>query len=282
MPWTLIMATPTRSHTPFAKPQRGVGLVELMIGMTIGMLTVAAAMGAVMVSRSLSGTVSEVSQLQQQAAYAFRVIGQQIRQSGGRVLKPAESATEFGEFDNNPALAAINPISGKDAPSTGEFTLSIAYQNSMDKSYPLSSGSPVARALVRNCLGENPGIAASPALMSQFRITNNQLMCAGADGASQSIISNVNDFHVTYLMQNNNGNEQTFQYIKNSQITNNNQWLQVYAIEVCLELSGREPIETAGSTYVRCDGSEADRGNRLRMVFKNIFYINNHSWKTSS
>jgi len=182
-----------------------------MVGMTIGMLTVAAAMGAIMVSRSLTGTVSEVSQLQQQASYAFRVIGQQIRQSGGRVLKAAESATEFGEFDNNPALLTVSPISGNDTPSNSEFSLSIAYQNSMDKSFPLSSGNPVERALIRNCLGENPGITAAPALVSQFRLTNNQLMCAGGDDIAQSFMSSVNDLQIRNLKKNNNNTHKTVQ-----------------------------------------------------------------------
>ena len=39
-----------------------------------------------MVSRGLAGSTSEAAQLQQQASYAFRVIGQQIRQAGSMEL----------------------------------------------------------------------------------------------------------------------------------------------------------------------------------------------------
>ena len=76
--------------------QRGVTLIELMVGITIGLLTVAVAMGALMVSRGISGTVSDASTIQQQAAYAMRVIGLQLRQAGSLRLNldPGTSATE--------------------------------------------------------------------------------------------------------------------------------------------------------------------------------------------
>ena len=62
--------------------QSGVTLIELMVGIAIGLMVVAVAMGALMVSRSVSGTVSDASDIQQQAAYAMRVIGAQVRQAG--------------------------------------------------------------------------------------------------------------------------------------------------------------------------------------------------------
>ena len=45
--------------------QRGVTLIELMVGIAIGLLTIAVAMGALMVSRGVSGTVSDASEIQQ-------------------------------------------------------------------------------------------------------------------------------------------------------------------------------------------------------------------------
>jgi len=70
------------------KTQLGVTLIEMMVGISIGLLVVAAAMGALMVSRSISGTVSDASAIQQQAGYAMRVIGNQLRQAGSLYLNP--------------------------------------------------------------------------------------------------------------------------------------------------------------------------------------------------
>ena len=53
-----------------------------MVGIAIGLLVVAVAMGALMVSRGISGTVSDASAIQQQGAYAMRTLGMQLRQGG--------------------------------------------------------------------------------------------------------------------------------------------------------------------------------------------------------
>ena len=76
-------------HLPCA--QRGISLVELMVGMAIGLMTVAVALGALMGSHQFSRSVSEVTHMQQQAAYAFRAISQQIRPAGGLELNLAYS-----------------------------------------------------------------------------------------------------------------------------------------------------------------------------------------------
>mgnify|MGYP002145104645 CR=1 FL=1 len=68
--------------------QSGVTLIELMVGLAIGLLVVAVAMGALMVSRGISGTVSDASGIQQQGAYILRVVSQQLRQTGSLYLNP--------------------------------------------------------------------------------------------------------------------------------------------------------------------------------------------------
>ena len=65
-----------------AKPrQRGLSLVELLVGLFLGLLIIGVAMGALMASRAVSATISDASQLQQQASHLFRVMGRQIRQA---------------------------------------------------------------------------------------------------------------------------------------------------------------------------------------------------------
>ena len=75
-----------RLNSQAAHGQRGLSLLELMVGIAIGLLVVAVAMSALMVSRGVSGTVSDASTIQQQAAYAMRSIGMQLRQSGSLFL----------------------------------------------------------------------------------------------------------------------------------------------------------------------------------------------------
>ena len=94
-----------RAHN---KLQHGVTLIELLVGIVIGLLTVAVAMGALMVSRGVTGSVSDSSMLQQQASYAFRVIGQQLRQAGSLRLNLASQKSEGAVIDMSDRLCCIN------------------------------------------------------------------------------------------------------------------------------------------------------------------------------
>ena len=89
-----------------------------MVGIAIGLLVVAVAMGALMASRGISGTVSEATSMQQQAAYAFRVIGQQIRQAGSLELNLNPSIALVPASGANPAMSPV----AFDAPDPVSYT----------------------------------------------------------------------------------------------------------------------------------------------------------------
>ena len=275
---------------PLRTSQRGATLLELMVGITIGLLTVAVALGALMVSRGVSGTVSEASQLQQQASYAFRVIGQQLRQAGSRQLDPETAPDVHAKFyepiKNVPVdFSGVTPVSGKDNPGTGEYALEINYQNIREFTVLEPTDGEYQ---IRNCLqkkAEDSAKNPDPMIVSKFKhnATDATLVCAGGSGAAQPIIQNVKDFTIQYLTQASDGDASaapTYQYVNAT--TAGASWLKVYAVQVCLELEGAETIDTAGAKYKKCDGTEVDRGNKLRMVFRNTYHIRNHAWPTSS
>ena len=280
--------------------QRGVTLIELMVGITIGLLTVAVAMGALMVSRGISGTVSDASTIQQQAAYAMRVIGLQLRQAGSLRLNldPGTSATESNYLIPAAFEAAIaasgsdpgfNPatqsITGKHNPGDSEYALSVGYRNYTEPVFISASEA----SLHRNCLGES----GTPSLIqSQFQLytpasdpARRELRCAGpASTAStptgpQAIINNVANFQVRYLLQDNAvPGASTIKSVDASGVTN---WAQVQAVEVCLVLYGNESIDMpAGSTYTDCDGAAVymttltgSRTKRMHIAFRNTFQL---------
>ena len=281
--------------------QRGVTLIELMVGITIGLLTVAVAMGALMVSRGISGTVSDASTIQQQAAYAMRVIGLQLRQAGSLRLNldPGTSATESNYLIPAAFEAAIaasgsdpgfNPatqsITGKHNPGDSEYALSVGYRNYTEPVFISTSDA----SLHRNCLGQNNNKAL---ILSAFQLyapasdpARRELRCAGPektthdpDDEPQAIINNVANFQVRYLLQNNTvpGNS-TIKSVDASSVTN---WAQVQAVQVCLVLYGNESIDMpAGSTYTDCDGTAVNmttltgtRNKRLHIAFRNTFQL---------
>lgn len=271
------------SIAPDLSKQAGVTLIELMVGITIGLLTIAVATGALMVSRGVSGTVSDASQIQQQASYAFRVIGQQLRQAASIQLHLAVQKAPGTPIEASDVVAftpdsSIKPIDGKDSPTTGEYKLKVEYQNYAEPSF--TSASDVS--LFRDCLGNQPS---STKIVSQFVLENDELRCAGADNTRQSILRNVAEFQVRYLVQTGGATGlPTIQYVDAAGVGAD--WTRVFGVEVCLVLFGDEPISLPdGATYNGCDPAAgpinmsntgtlaANRKNRLHMPFRNVYQL---------
>ncbi len=262
--------------------ERGATLIELLVGLTIGLLTISVGLGAIMVSRGVTTTVNDTTTLQQQASYAFRVIGQQLRQAGGRPLNTAADPRDAATFVQPTAvtLSGLPPIAGLDAPTASQFIISMRYVNASESIYPSPpSSTPIEGYLIRDCLGSNSGIASAPIVLNELRKNGTDLECSNSTGNVQPIISNLVDLRIRYLQQKLNlaDKQPQFRYASAANLGPTD-WPEVYGIEVCLELEGEQVIDTVGASYTKCDGTTATRGNKLRMVFKNIFHIRNHAW----
>ena len=272
------LKTVTRSP----RSQRGVTLIELLVGLVIGLLVVAAAMGTMMVSRGISGTVSDASNIQQQAAYAMRTIGLQLRQAGslrldlnpaGATEDIASAAVDFeiqsGDFDYSK-----NIISGIDEPTGAEFKLTTGYRNYKEALHIEADDASQAR----DCLGQQP----SETLIENnfvLKTATNELYCGGFQTPAQPIAEKVANFQVRYLVQESPAGDPQIKYATASTVGKN--WGRVQAVEVCLVLYGNESIDLpAGSSYTDCDGSKVDmtkltgeRARRMHLAFRNVFQL---------
>ncbi|MFT3719463.1 prepilin-type N-terminal cleavage/methylation domain-containing protein [Pseudorhodoferax sp.] len=265
-----------RRAVPPPSAQKGATLVELMVGLAIGLMVVAVALGALLVSRGVSGTVGDASQLQQQAAHALRVIGTQVRQAGSVRLnlafgKPGEGSEQGVEALDSVAFETsfdrTQDTLGRDA----SHPLRVGYQNYKEQLH----GQEQAQSLLRDCLGRQPS---DLAIQSSFRLNrpsgavSGELECAGADGRTEAVIGNVADFQVRYLLQglDASGNA-VVRRVDAAGV--NGEWPSVVAVDVCLELVGDEPLDTASATYRDCNDAETGMGNRLRLVFRNTFQL---------
>ena len=86
------------------KFQAGLTLIELMIGLAVGLLVVAVATVSLLGSRSVTGAVSDISGIQQQAAYVMRTFGTQLRQAGSLYLDLGLDADGKGEITSATAF----------------------------------------------------------------------------------------------------------------------------------------------------------------------------------
>ncbi|MBS0476227.1 MAG: PilW family protein [Proteobacteria bacterium] len=269
--------------------QRGVTLLELMVGIAVGLLVVAVAMGALMVSRGISGTVSDASQIQQQAAYAMRVIGTQMRQAGSlRVNLNYDAAVVAEPYQAKVAIETDAPAVGSGNAFTPSTTpsiqgtvasMTVGYRRYTEQLYNKAS----EESQSRNCVGAPKDTSADQLVESLFTFNSskNDLRCGGNGATSQPIVNNVANFQVRYLLQDNSsGGDSKISNVAASSLANTD-WPRVQGVEVCLVLYGSEPIDLpSGSNYTDCDGSTqdmstqtGDRARRMHMVFRNVYQL---------
>ena len=116
--------------------------------------------------------------------------------------------------------------------------------------------------------------------------TRRELRCNG-NGNVQPIVSNVANFQVRYLLQDNTTTPgiSTIKSVDASGVSN---WAQVQAVEVCLVLYGNEAMDIPGptsdnpkqGTYVDCDGTAISmnaltgvRNKRMHIAFRNTYQL---------
>ena len=243
-----------RSH------QRGVALIELLVGLTIGLLVIAAALGTLLLSRGASTSVSDISQLQQQGSYALRVIGIQFRQAGSVELIHTSNlysfSNEFVGFSGGPTVVA-----GGDGTDGGSDQVSVSNQPST-----------VLATQRRDCLGTE--VMTGARIDSTFYVQEGQLYCKGMAKQAQPIIGNVADFQVTYRIKTDAGT----QAMTAAAVNEAKLWASVSSIEVCLDLKGNESGNPeVGATYQTCqlqaDGTpkRVSRAGRIHLVYRNVF-----------
>ena len=277
--------------------QSGVTLIELMVGLAIGLLVVAVAMGALMVSRGISGTVSDASGIQQQGAYILRVVSQQLRQTGSLylnpdpvggastdVLSPVAFEIKADAVGSGNSFVQEESISGADTTVTAAFR---RYQDNVFLAENATSTTIGTDFLARNCVGA-PGNSSTDQRVESiftFDSTKNELQCGGNGTAAQPIAQNVAQFQVTYMVQTTDaaGNT-TMQYVKGSDMpaaATDPKWRRVQGVQVCLVLYGSEPVDMpAVSSYTDCAGTSVnmttltgERKNRMHLLFRNTYQL---------
>lgn len=277
------MTYQTSKNYPAPQNQRGLSLIELLVGIAISLLIIAVALGAIVASRSITGSVDDSGQLQQQASHIFRVMGKQLRQAGSLKLSLSTQGNEDDADINDPvafeiATADFNPktdtISGIENPKDNQFKLTTAYSNYSELIYSSNN----KESLQRDCLGEN---GTDTVIRNHFTLRDSNLVCAGVNNAPQPIANNVAEFEVLYLIQSSAaaGSPQ-LQYITANSVGTGH-WHNVYAVEVCIVLYGNEIINLPkDSNYTNCQGQNVDmstltgnRARRMHKVFRNVFQL---------
>lgn len=238
-------------------------LVELMIGLAIAAIAIAAAIASLLIVRDATGAVSDMSQLQQQAAHALRVLGLQIRPAGSLALQASDAAGTqnvplFQFVAMSPALEedGITIVHGEDG-SNGNDSLRLA-----------QLAPPLLPSQHHDCLGQK--VAAGQRMEASFQVDGKgSLKCKSSSGQNQPLVAGVAAFKLRYRVRHG------FQIrsLRAAEVEQARLWSAVIALEVCLDLRGDERAAAYEGRYTDCAGQSAASGGRLHLVTRQLFRL---------
>ncbi|MGV3498943.1 MAG: hypothetical protein ACO1OR_08970 [Hydrogenophaga sp.] len=253
------------THPRFlAARHAGGALIELMVGLTIGLMVALAAMVSVSHTRQASRTLDADVALHQDAATVWRVLGLHLRQAGARRLQTTAGSTDVAfnaGFKTTTASGAAGPLDGDASSIT-----------------TVSDGD--AQAHSASCLGTDGEL---DRIESKFSVVDGELRCEGhnrvrttdlkkyPDGiksadATGALIAGVQALRLRYVQQ----VGADLQYLDTP--TN---WSAVVAVEACLHLAS-EPSGEIDAPLTDCAGQEVTPGDeRLHKVFRRVFQLRN-------
>lgn len=261
--------------------QRGFSMVELMVGLTIGLLIVLAAIGSLVFTQATSAVVDDGARLQQKADAIFRNIGYHVAQAGAVDLVPASFATEPAKavfsgnylgFNTSPVDSIYN-LHGTEGASNAPDTLGVSYEKAFDPSNPSNNTKTVSR----DCLGNQPtGAQANVDNKFYVNTATNDLMCLGtaADTPAQSIADGVEDFQVMYGVQTGLPGAENYRYFDASAVVD---WTNIQSVQVCIQVIGDSNgnLKISTLTLKGCRGQTLTNDNHLRRIFKRTFSARN-------
>jgi type IV pilus assembly protein PilW len=260
--------------------QIGLSLVELMVGITIGLLVVLAAIGSLVATQVTSAVTGDSARLQQKADAVFRNLAFHLTQAGAIVLAPPsvaqpavlvfnEGYTGFNPVTTGAPVGQIFSIHGVNGAANAPDTLRISYQDN---------------GTVRDCLGNQQPPTANVRVDNTFSINLTDLMCQGGEGAvpavqPQSIADRVEDFQVTYGVQTFVAGAAQYRFYRADEmlafpLTPN--WTSIQAVSICLQLTG----DTLGNpqpglVMIGCRGQDIASDGALRRVYQRTFALRN-------
>lgn len=275
----------SKSKAPLAfrriSHQKGVSLIEMMVGLTVGLLVVLSAMGTLLMTRQSSNDVSESYRLSTAGTLTMRLIEYSIRQSGAAELEqPLGVGTNvnLGDFTMRGATAAADQIVSGVEGGANPDSLTVSYQHR-------------SNAVTRDCLGNAPTIpagATTERIDNTFSVATTELRCLGqrgSDGANiapaQALVGDnnnntteiqVEDFQVWYWVQNLTGDQQ--RRITQTDVAANGGWPAVTAVEVCLQIRGIRTDYPSGN-FTNCRGASTANGGRLHQLFRGTYKLRN-------
>jgi type IV pilus assembly protein PilW len=238
--------------------QRGYTLPELLIGMMLGLLVIAAASAAYGTSKQTWNAMAASDAVHANARVALRNIREQVHTAGGAYLHANHSDDTFTvEISpaEEPEQAALSGVDG----TKYVESLTLGHWHALDAT---------------DCQG-NTG-SSHNSVRNDYKLNaNKELSCKDlnlSNSTYQALAEGVEDFQLRYAQA--NPSMQTIQWKTANQVTD---MAQVLAIEVCLRVAS---IHTVNNTKpnpnnLGCQGEALPSDGRVRRTFKRVMALRN-------
>ena len=239
--------------------QGGYTLPELLIGMALSLLVIAAATAAYSTSKQTWSAMAAADAVHANARVALRNIKEQAQMTGGAFLKPASNNDGTFTFDvssnedaGQAALAGVNGTKYVES-------LTLGHWHALD---------------AIDCQGNTSSTHTS--VRSDYKLnTNKELSCKDlnlTNSTYQALADGIEDFQVRYAEA--NVSAQTLQWKTANQVTD---MTQVLAIEVCLRVASVNTVHNTkpNTSYSGCQGEALPSDGRVRRTFKRVMALRN-------
>lgn len=260
---TMAMHNDHRPYISLRAHQRGSSLVELLVGVAIGLMVISAAIGTLVLSRTTSLAVNDQLDLQQQGNMAMRIISMTLRQANTR-----EATTE----GSGNALLSPPPVYTGGTLYVQAFARDAQGNDDFGVAYTDSGGA--AGTSTQDCLGDRnqpvAGVVPQGGIVNnRFFLNTSRLMCLGTNAgtAAQPLISDVQRLRVLYGVQTGTGAAASTRYYTQAGLAGLGPTPNIVALEICLELASapRGTVTVAGN-YTDCDGIVTPYDQRVRVI----------------
>jgi type IV pilus assembly protein PilW len=248
-----------KRHPKFLDLQGGFTLPELLIGMALSLLVIAAATQAYGTSKQTWNAMAAADSMHANARIALRNIREQTQLAGAVYLQVGSSSNGRLSID----ISANEDL--------GQAALAGANGSKHIESLTLGHWHAV-EAL--DCQGNSGSTHSS--VRNDYKLnTNRELTCKDlnlANSTYQALAEGVEDFQVRYAET--NPAAQTLQWKTANQVT---AMSQVTAIEVCLVVASINTVNAAKPIAMQtgCQGEALAADGRLRRTFRRVMALRN-------
>ena len=253
--------------------QRGMGLVELMISILIGLILLGTLAYVYLGTQQTSRTHDDLSRMEESGRNAMEIIGKAVRQAGFRL----DVNSTFSTSSNG-----IGAIFGTEGGGTGASAPSDTLTIRHDPAWAVATAAkPTLRGSEANCRSDVINSdAPAPANVVEyvFNISSASELRCGTNAATGAvggvIVDNIERMQLTYGLRDATG--AITSYVPANLVT---AWNQVVAVRVSLLVRGPSAGITANNsqTYTFNGETFASTDGFLRQVYTSTFTVRNQA-----